>query len=152
MNECILALDLGTETGWAIRLNTGVIFTGTSKHIPHKSNQLMNRWSLFIAMLNKLADKGEIQVVYYEEVRRHLGTQAAHIYGGFKALLEQWCQERNIQMKGVGVGEIKKFWTGRGNAQKKDMEQEAERRGFIVKDDNEADALALLHYGMKEHG
>ena len=53
-------------------------------------------------------------------------------------------------MVGVGVGTVKKAWTGKGNATKDDMIAEAERRGMKVIDDNHADALAILAYGVQQ--
>jgi len=61
---------------------------------------------------------GSIDVIYYEEVRKHIGTDAAHIYGGFKATLSTWCEENNTSYEGVPVGTLKKHATGKGNAKK----------------------------------
>jgi Holliday junction resolvasome RuvABC endonuclease subunit len=44
----------------------------------------------------------------------------------------------------VPVGEIKRGWTGKGNAKKEAMVAEAVRRGYSPADDNEADAIALF--------
>ncbi len=51
-------------------------------------------------------------------IRRHLGTDAAHCYGGFLAVLSAWCEENNIPYQGVNVKTIKRFITGKGNASK----------------------------------
>jgi Holliday junction resolvasome RuvABC endonuclease subunit len=48
----------------------------------------------------------------------------------------------------VAVGTIKKHWTGKGNATKEAMIAEATRRGFTVKNSDEADALALLDFAL----
>ena len=84
--------------------------------------------------------------IYYEDVRRHLGTDAAHVYGGYLATLQAFCCEKNIKLVPVSVGTIKKHWTGKGNANKYEMIKEARKRGFQPIDDNEADALAILDY------
>lgn len=94
---------------------------------------------------------GGIQEVYYEEVRRHAGTQAAHVYGGFVGALTMWCEEKQIPYSCVPVGTIKKTWTGKGNASKQDMINVAIESGFDVSDDNQADALALLHCVLAQH-
>ena len=47
-----------------------------------------------------------------------LGTDAAHVYGGFLATLTSWCEQRAIAYQGVPVGTIKRFITGKGNADK----------------------------------
>lgn len=92
-----------------------------------------------------------LDAVYFEEVRRHRGVDAAHIYGGFLANLSAWCEEHRIPYQGVPVGTIKKHATGKGNANKEDMIEAAIRRGHRPADDNEADALALLYWAMEQH-
>ena len=91
-----------------------------------------------------------IDAVYFEEVRRHAGVDAAHAYGGFLAHLTAWCEHHQIPYQGVPVGTIKLSWTGRGNANKKAMIEEARSRRFNPEDDNEADALALLDWAMSQ--
>lgn len=90
--------------------------------------------------------------VYYEEVRRHLGTDAAHIYGGLLATLTAWCEEHHIPYCGVGVGTIKKTACGHGQANKQQMIESANKLGFNVTDHNEADAIHLLLHVEKNHG
>ncbi len=86
--------------------------------------------------------------MYFEEVRRHLGTDAAHCYGGFLAVLSAWCEENNIPYQGVNVKTIKRFITGKGNASKSEVIESVKEKGFSPRDDNEADALALMFYIM----
>jgi Holliday junction resolvasome RuvABC endonuclease subunit len=89
-----------------------------------------------------------IDAVYFEEVRRHVGVDAAHAYGGFLATLTAWCEHHQIPYQGVPVGTIKKHATGKGNANKDEMIAAIVNRGFNPADDNEADALALLHWAL----
>jgi hypothetical protein len=44
---------------------------------------------------------------------------------------------------------IKKFWTGSGRAKKPDMIAEAQKRGYELVDDNQADAVALYVYAQE---
>ena len=45
---------------------------------------------------------GGIDAVYFEAVRRHLGTDAAHVFGGeFLATLTAWCEQQGIPYSGV---------------------------------------------------
>jgi hypothetical protein len=99
-----------------------------------------------------IACTGDIGQVYFEEVRGHRGTDAAHIYGGLMAHLTSWCEERRIPYQGIPVGTIKKAATGKGNADKDAMIAEARRRGYNPGDDNEADALLLLEFIMLRDG
>ncbi len=145
----ILALDLGTATGWAwcgktIKpMMSGVWRLGSFKNALRET-----RFESIFNELDMLDNHKSISAIYYEQVRRHLGTDAAHIYGGFGATLTLWCGDR-VELRGVPVGTIKKFWTGSGNANKASMMDEARNRGFKPQDDNEADAIALLHYAMR---
>ena len=92
------------------------------------------------------------EAVYFEEVRRHAATDAAHIYGGFLACLTAWCEERSLAYQGVPVGSIKKHATGKGNADKVAMINAARARGYSPADDNEADAIALLLWAIETNG
>lgn len=93
----------------------------------------------------------ELQFLYFEEVRRHVSTDAAHVYGGFLATLTAWCEHHGIPYQGVPVGTIKKHATGKGNASKDEMMAAVRARGHVPADDDEADALALLHWAIQHH-
>ncbi|SFM91671.1 hypothetical protein SAMN05421863_106912 [Nitrosomonas communis] len=68
-----------------------------------------------------------------------------------RATLTAWCEHHNIPYQGVPVGTIKKHATGKGNASKDEMIASVRELGHAPIDDNEADALALLHWAL-EHG
>lgn len=141
----ILAFDLGTTMGWAA-FDGEKITSGSSSFKPKKNSTTGYRFCLFKQWLADMKGKlGHIERVYFEEVRAHKGTQAAHIYGGFKALLLTWCERHEIPYIGVPVGTIKKSATGHGNANKEMMIRAAEALGHAPEDDNEADALALIY-------
>jgi Holliday junction resolvasome RuvABC endonuclease subunit len=89
---------------------------------------------------------GNIDAVYFEEVRRHAGVDAAHAYGGFLATITAWCEHHRIPYQGVPVGTIKRHATGKGNASKDEMLAAVRKLGYKPENDNEADALALLQF------
>lgn len=141
----VLALDLGTNCGFALLHPTGVEVSGTwSLSTKKRMESHGMRFVRFREHLDMMKRNNGVSVIYFEEVRRHLGVDAAHMYGGFLAILEAWCTENEVEYQSVPVGEIKKFWTGRGNASKDEMIAEARRRGYDPTDDNEADAIAIL--------
>lgn len=141
----ILAIDIGTTTGWARSSRNGAIASGSEKFAPKRMEAAGQRWLKFRAFLgDQRQQAGEIHAVYYEDVKQHDGTLAAHIYGGFLAMLEAWCAANNVSLKPVGVGTVKKHWTGKGNADKPMMIATAKAKGFHPVDDNHADALAIL--------
>ena len=149
MQNTILALDLGTTTGWALMTRDGSITSGTESFKPHRFEGGGMRFLRFKRWLTEIKQTSDgIDAVYFEEVRRHLGVDAAHAYGGFMAHLTAWCEHHQIPYQGVPVGTIKKHATGKGNASKGEMIAAAKARGHLPADDNEADALALLHYAL----
>ena len=149
----LLALDLGTLTGWALRPADGCIASGTVSFRPSRYDGGGMRYLRFRAWLDRLAaDSGEPRAVHFEEVRRHAGTDAAHIHGGFLATLTAWCEQRAIAYQGVPVGTVKRFIAGRGNADKAAVIAAVRARGYNPADDNEADAIAILLWALHTDG
>lgn len=148
MSQNILALDIGTKTGFAVRLRSGETFGGTQNFSPKKKDHTALRWINFRVWLNEICNKYDIHAVVYEEVRRHSATRASHVYGGFKAILEMSCYVNKCQLAGFGVGQIKKFATGKGNASKSEMISWARLHDKSIGDDNHADAFHLLRYAL----
>lgn len=139
-----LALDLGTSTGYAFSNATGVVVSGVWDLRPKKFEGGGFRFIKFASYLAALHASDPIEMVWFEAVRRHIGTDAAHIYGGLMGKLQEFCDGRGIPYEGVPVQTIKKGWTGKGNAKKDVMIARCEELGFEPADDNEADAIALL--------
>lgn len=149
MTTTILALDQGTTTGWALHQRDGTISSGTVAFKPQRFEGGGMRFLRFKRWLNELRQTaGDIQGVVLEEVRSHAGVDAAHAYGGFLGHLTAWCEQYHIPYQCVPAGTIKKHATGKGNAGKAAMIAAARARGFQPQDDNEADALALLHWAI----
>ena len=144
----LLTLDLGTHTGWALHDRDGSITSGTAHFAPHRFEGGGMRYLRFKRWLGEVEAAAGLDAVFFEEVRRHAGVDAAHAYGGFLAHLTAWCEHHGIPYQGVPVGTIKKHATGRGNADKAAMLAAMRARGYAVTDDNEADALALLHWAL----
>lgn len=139
----ILALDLGTTTGYALYAS-GKTVSGSKNFKPSRWEGGGMRYLRFRReFLNSFRG---VREVWFEEVRRHEGVDAAHVYGGLLATLSAWCEENNVPYRGVPVGVIKKHITGKGNANKAAVIEAVRAKGFQPVDDNEADALALLSY------
>lgn len=143
----ILSLDLGTRTGYAYLLGDQV-HSGTLDLRGGRYEGGGMRYLRFREWLRSFESFSPQRVVY-EEVRRHAGTDAAHVYGGLLATLASWCEEGQIPYEGVPVGTIKKHITGKGNAGKEAVMAAVEGRGYKPADDNEADALALLLHAVE---
>ena len=150
MSGATLALDLGSTTGFALRLD-GRLQSGAKDFKPGRHEGAGMQFVRFRGWLAELhANSGGLKAIYYEEVRRHLGTDASHVYGAFWGTLTAFCQEQKqrIPFRGIPVGTIKKFASGKGNASKEDMVAAVSEKwhpghGF---GSDEADAIALLAY------
>jgi Holliday junction resolvasome RuvABC endonuclease subunit len=152
-SRAILSLDLGTTTGWAMQLAGGAIESGSTSFRPSRYDGGGMRYLRFHGWLSNItADAAGIEAVYFEEVRRHIGTDAAHLYGGFLATLTAWCEQNAIPYEGVPVGTIKRHVAGKGNADKSAVIAAVRARGFNPADDNEADAIAILLWAIDTHG
>lgn len=141
----ILALDLGTTTGFALSPTDGSIVSGVWNNKGGRYEGGGMRYLRFRGHLDEMHKLAPIGAVYFEEVRRHAGTDAAHVYGGMLATLTAWCEEQDpkVPYEGVPVGSIKKYLTGKGNADKAMMIAAVQALGYSPADDNEADATAL---------
>ena len=154
----VLALDLGTRTGWALQERTGRICSGSQPFRPQRFEGGGMRFLRFQRWLTELSRAAApsaglaIDQVVFEEVRRHAGVDAAHAYGGFLGQLGSFCEHHHIPYQGVPVGTIKRFITGKGNASKAEVITAIRALGHCPVDDNEADALALLHWAIASGG
>ncbi len=153
MNTTILALDLGTTTGWALAQTDAQISSGSQSFKPQRFEGGGMRFLRFKRWLIDIKQcSSDISLIVFEEVRRHSGVDAAHAYGGFMGQLTAWCEHHQIPYEGVPVGTIKKHATGKGNASKEQMIQAMQARNHSITDDNEADALALLYWAIEMRG
>lgn len=149
----ILALDLGSIMGWALRIGDERIQSGTVSFRPSRYDGGGMRYLRFRSWLDQIATHArDLHAVYFEEVRRHVGTDAAHIYGGLLATLTAWCEQHVIAYQGVPVGTIKRFIAGKGNADKDVVIEAVKARGYTPTDDNEADAIAILLWAIETGG
>jgi len=143
----ILAIDPGTHCGYALSpFESGVWNLSVGRH--------EGGGMRFVKLRNCLIRVcAGVDLVIYEEVRRHLGTDAAHIYGGIVAIIQEHCELKEIPYQGVPVGTIKKFATGKGNSNKEAMLAAARDRWpeVDIVDDNQADALWLLAWAQNEY-
>ena len=148
----ILALDLATVTGFAIRRGDGRIESGEVSFAPRKGEGPGWRFARLRAFLLEVKianpDLGE---VVYEDIVQIVGPGQAHaakIYGGLLAIVQIFGEHHGIAYRGIGVSTIKKRFSGHGHATKADMIAQCRSLGFHPASDNEADAIALLHVAL----
>ena len=140
----LIGIDPGTACGWAILDSNGNrIASGTWDLRPRRhegGGMRYLRARQYVEAL--LATPAGVRALAYEEVRRHAGTDAAHVYGGIVAMIAAVCEERKTPYMAIPVGTVKKHATGKGNASKDEMVAAATARWtHATVDDNEADAL-----------
>jgi len=148
----LLALDMATRTGWA--LWTGASrYSGVQRFDLQRGESPGMRFLRFAAWLAKMLADNAPTVVYYEQTH-HRGGAATSVAEGLLAVLLMKAAEAEVEICPVHSGTLKKFATGRGNASKAEMLAAARERWpeQNVADDDQADALWLLAYGMREVG
>lgn len=148
----LLSLDLATTTGWA-SLSMGIIKSGTIRFQHERDELHALRFFRFRKWLREMLTTEKPDVVYFEAVRRHNSTDSAHMYGGLWATTIMECMIREIDYRGLNVVTIKKHATGKGNADKAAMVAAAKAKwpDQNIKDDNQADALWILHLGLTKY-
>lgn len=143
-----LCLDLGTKLGYAVVKAGQVAESGRVRL--NSNSKSGERFIQFFRWLEDMRRTHDVRQCYYELVRRHIGTDAAHCYGAFQGLLLAWSCDHGLPTPiGISVASIKKSATGKGNAKKPEMIQAVKDLGYDPIDDNEADALALALHILK---
>ncbi len=146
-----LALDLGTSIGSAVRTLDSVVASGAQNF---RSGRFDGGGMPFLSfcgwLLEQEATAGPVGVVVFEEVRLHAGVEAAHVYGEVMATLTAGCVAEATSYTRVQVGTIKRHATGKGNTGKAAVMPAMRAAGHQPGGDNEADALALLHWAMAQ--
>jgi Holliday junction resolvasome RuvABC endonuclease subunit len=146
----ILALDMATRAGWATNVygkKSGYVeFNQKRGESPGMRFLRCRAW--LKEMLTLLG--GSIDLVVYE-LPHHRGGAATVVTVGLMAEVLSFAAENGIETMAVHSATLKKFATGSGRANKKDMVRAAKRLGWDdVEDDNEADASLLLGFAAKE--
>jgi Holliday junction resolvasome RuvABC endonuclease subunit len=152
----VLALDLATKTGWA-SLEEGILKCGTEHFIRRKGRRTKEDehegivFSRMEIWLWKKLKELEPDMVVFEETAGHFKTvSASRTAFGWRSLMMACCARLSIPTMSVAASTVKKYATGSGRAEKPDMIHAAKQK-FVdldVDDDNAADAVHILCYGM----
>lgn len=153
MTFAVVALDLGTLCGWAVRHADGRIESNSQRFASARHEGDGARFIKFRAFLHDTKRRveaagqiiGEVRFETVDFIPEDSGARAPHIWGGFWGVLTGWCEHHGIPYRGVSPGTLKKAATGNGRASKDDVSAAVARKfGRTPRDDNEGDALALL--------
>ena len=144
----ILSLDIASTTGWCL----DKYLYGTWDFKTRKDESMGMKLIRFLAKLKEVYELENFDIVVYE---RPAGRHAHAIIHQAKLIgvLEQFCEENNVEYKSYSASEIKKFATGKGNANKQQMIDAAKHKyHYLGNDDNEADAMHMRYLAKEELG
>lgn len=164
----VLALDLGTHTGWATNkggLSLGTWDLATDKEVTAWGKTRLTRRGdpRFCRLRKHIAEQGPIDALVFEDVLFGSTVNQAHLWATLRAAIwAMGCDECGLFVQAVPVATLKLFATGHGGAKKEMMMQAAERmlpgrfalRGNKIRDlltgqmldDNAIDAFHLLRW------
>jgi hypothetical protein len=110
----------------------------------------LNNFVTFRRLLKEKFDFSKYDEIYYEHVNRHIGVIAAHMYGGYMAILAEACIEHAKPMLKIEVKHLKRYFADHGLATKQNMFDTCVDEGFNPYDENEADAIAMGMYVIEK--
>jgi Holliday junction resolvasome RuvABC endonuclease subunit len=158
----ILALDPGTNCGWAYRDEDGHIESGVQRFDMARSESPGMRFMRFNEWLRELTrlrfHAGDL--IIFEQPPYLRSGYAVDLLIGMTTRMIERAARCGCEHKGVNANTLKKAVAGRGNADKPDMARAVAMHFPQLNrtreyDDNEVDALALLVWhdlGMPEPG
>jgi Holliday junction resolvasome RuvABC endonuclease subunit len=169
----ILALDLGTATGWALLDREGRLASGVQRFDLERGESPGMRFLRFRRWLKELLVRTRVEgiqvglgvtgerlraeptvdVLAYERPH-HRGGAATQLCLGFQTVLLEEAALLGLETLPVHTARVKKVATGKGNAEKAQVlaAARARFREQEVQDDNQADALFVLAWAAREVG
>lgn len=125
----IIALDLGTHTGWALldkELSAGTKILASSKEVTAWGKSRLTRRNdpriqRLFDFLQELVVKYAPSMALFEDVEFSTYTKQTQLWASFRAALWLVCSANNIPVECVPVTTLKKFATGHGGATKEMM-------------------------------
>ncbi len=145
----ILALDPATHCGWAHTCGASGDWDLSVRRDESGGMRLIRLNS----KLKEIHESFGISLLVYEAARHAMPKMqgALVVQSELQGCIKLFCETNGVEYRGYSPSEIKKFATGKGNANKKLMVQAAHERFGNVSSDNEADALWLLELAKKEY-
>ncbi len=155
----VLALDLGTKTGWALWSEPTGRVSGTWKLTQKRTDVCVKPFGgdarvarLFWLVLGITRSRHFAGgTVFYEDVQFSLYTLQTQLWSSFRTAVQFAAAFGGcFSVYGVPVGTLKKAGAGHGAATKDMMASALKRKypGLEPADDNEVDAVHLLDYAL----
>jgi len=150
--DMILGLDVATKTGWCLMRNGKVYESGVQDFSKRRGESNGAMFLRFRTWINSLLSNHQIKIVIYEQ-SHFRGGSATEICVNLTGRVQESCAEKEIEHAPVKTTELKKWATGKGNADKGQMMARAVTYlGREPIDDNEADAALIAAWGHAEYG
>lgn len=144
----ILALDVATSTGWCF--GNDVIVNSGVKDLTDKSSTFGWKVRKFEIWLEEIFDRYGPEFIAFEKTFGQHKNALIH-QSELHGVLKNFAHKRNIDIKGYTPTEIKKFATGKGNANKSQMEKACfEKFQITPSTDDEADACHIWSMANEE--
>lgn len=148
----ILALDTATKTGWALMLNGKVYESGVQDFSKRRGESNGGLFLRFRHWLNQMVAQNDIKLIAYERAH-HRGGAATELCVNLTGRVQECAAEHSIEVTTIPTMTLKKWATGKGNADKAMMMERTEKEiGRKCIDDNEADAILIGLWAVDEYG
>jgi Holliday junction resolvasome RuvABC endonuclease subunit len=147
--KTVLALDLATNTGWALRNAQGALSSGVARFELREGESEGARLLRFVTWLREF---GRVDVIAFERPFAKGRGFVAGIGKELAALVRVEAASTGALELDVAPGTLKKHATGHGAAKKGDMVRAAARRWQLarVPRDDQADALCVLSWAIEK--
>lgn len=142
-------MDLSTNSGWAVGRDGGERPAFGTWHLGRMSSGLGRIFSCLAASLAVAILTHSPDAVIFEAPlpqQKRDTQQIARLLVGLAAVAEMICFEHQIPCTEALPHEVRKLVFGTANIRKEGVISWCQSRGWDTADDNQADALALLHY------
>lgn len=138
-----------TATG--IAAADGTLHTVKSKPVGDDLGSRLWRLNVICAKIGALVQGADVAVIEGPAFSR--ANAGTHVGAGLWWRIVGGLHARGVRVVELGPSQLKKFATGRGNADKAAMRVALlKRAGLDVADDNQADAWWLRQAGLHHHG
>ena len=148
----IFTIDPGSRCGWAF-CDGNRTESGVQEFSLKRGESQGMRFLRFNSWLNEFLDPycSVSNLVVYEMAHMR-GGYATEVLVGMTTRIQEQCASLNIASTSVHSGTLKKFATGKGNASKEEMVEEAKKRfpDQKIESDDQADALLILAWAREE--
>lgn len=148
----ILAIDPATKCGWAHSFG----ISGTWDLSVRRDESAGMRLIRLRGKLKEVASCAGVEMLVFEAARHASPKMAGAlvVQSELQSVIKVWCEDNVIEYRGYSPSEIKKYATGKGNANKAMMVEAAREKWpeLIIEDDNQADALWLLDLARQQLG